>query len=303
MKTKNVNYKRLEHLMQLRPETPEGKSGGVSVTHQIVQPGEEQCVVSWRNAILMGQRPTKVKFAEPTIIRSLSQEGYGNWMTDSPQEVWQMDEPLRKMQGRVLVGGLGLGVFPHLLQSTTVEQVTVVEKSKAVCDLVSPHIDTKVIVLLGNLFDFLKGIGHRDYDSAFLDIWQPTGEMAWAEYIVPLRRLARGKIKKVLCWNEVEMQGQLRMGLPHYAVMDDSVNGAMPYQECFRSVCRGAGVKPTINRDMFKDNMAVLERRIESEKNPLINRLLQTYLEPGTWRWEKVFGETWDRLTSSKESE
>lgn len=313
MARKNVNQKQLAYLLSRRPEHPVGGWGDVHIEHEVVPAGSPITVVSMRNAIFMGSRPASIKFDSPFTIRHLVSKEYGKWMSDSPQEVWQMIELLRKMHGRVLVGGLGLGVFPHLLCTANVRyadvhSVSVVERSKDVQNLITPHIDPLMFHYNYDLFDYLKNYFDRDqYDSAFFDIWQATGEMAWAEYIVPLRRLCRGKIKQrdILCWNEEEMTGQLRRGLPHYAVVDEQSigTGGMPYMECFRTVCRETGVKPTITREHFQNALlGVFELQHESEKHPVINRLLQTYLEPGTSRWEKVFGETWDKLNEGKQS-
>lgn len=292
---KKVNQKILTDLLNNRPEIPDGKSGDASVTHRIIPPGHEEPVVSLRNAMFMGWQPTKISFSSPFTIRQLSQKSHGVWMTDSPQEVWQMWEPIKAMKGRVLVGGLGLGVFPSLLlhSGKGIACIDVVEISKPIVKLVSPYIHDIIEVHRADLYDELNsGVM---YDSAFFDIWQPTGEMVWAEHVVPLRRLCRNRIKTVRCWNEEEMIGQLRQGLPHFAVVSPEASGAMAYMETFRKVCQTSGVKPMIGvRGDFKDTRKLMEAYQSSENNPQIRQMLDIYLKPGTDEWESLFGDTWD---------
>jgi len=233
-----VDQTYLEWMLENRPETPEGKSGKISITHEVIPIGTELPIVSMRNAIFMGQKPTKIKFTHPFIIRHLKEEDQGEWMTDSPQEIWQMAKPIQECHGKVLVGGLGLGVVAHLMDEINddIKEVVVIEKNSDILDLVSDAISDGVDIREGNLFEYLKHVEPEQYDSAFFDIWQSTGEISWVEYIVPLRRATAKKIPHVLCWNEVEMQGQLRNTFQSaaYCKEDDLYQGMMAYADVFR---------------------------------------------------------------------
>jgi len=296
MKAAVVNEDRLVELIANRPDVPAGKIEDVEITLDTVPAGEPVTVVSLRNALLMGQQPTTVSFDCDLTIRSLAYRG-GVWMTDSPQEVWQMAGPLADACGDVLVGGLGLGGFTHLLHRVPeVESVTTVEKDERIATLVAPYISGGGGVQVADLFDYLPTVEPGAYEYGFFDIWQPTGELVWQSHIVPLRRLARGKIETLRCWNESEMWGQLRTVLPKIASMDDAVkfDGIQGYYEVFRRACKDAGVwKPTISLggDMIGDTIAAEMRLGE---NADYHRLADLYLDPSHDEWEKVFGGHWD---------
>ena len=60
-------------------------------------------------------------------------------MSDTPAEAWEHEDAYKRATGHVLVNGLGLGMFVHaILKKPEVTQVTVVEKSQDVVDIVWP---------------------------------------------------------------------------------------------------------------------------------------------------------------------
>ena len=308
--TEEVDYDQLQTYLQNRPDIPEGKRGKVSVTHTIIPAGETMPVVSRRNALLMGQRPAKVQFTDDYILRSLKYEG-GTWMTDHPQEIWQMHKPFHQCYGRVLVGGLGLGVFPHLLHKlgNHVSEIYVVEKDTRIINLIKPHITEELgdlFVQQGDLFKYVKEIYPGTYDSAFLDIWRPTGESVWYEYVVPLRRLLKGKIdqENVHCWNEEEMIGQLENVLPKVAELDESLltNRSTGYYRVFREAVKRKGLRgeARIGRDNIAERTA-LELVAENMQDEDLKQYMELYMRgAGTDEWEKEFGDLWDKYVPRK---
>ena len=297
MKAAIVDQDRLVELIANRPDVPAGKIEDVEITHTTIKAGTPVTVVSMRNALLMGQQPTTVSFDCELTIRSLGYEG-GTWMTDSPQEVWQMAGPLADAHGDVLVGGLGLGGFTHLLHhEPEVIHVTTVERDWRVAELVGRHVDGGCGVVVADLFEYLPTVDPGAFDYGFFDIWQPTGELCWQEFIVPLRRLARGKIGTLRCWNESEMWGQLRMALPRVASAADDMKfeGIMGYYETFRRACKDAGVwEPAIDKgttDPIGDGLAAELRLREC---PEYLALVDLYLDPSHEDWETTFGTHWD---------
>lgn len=305
-----VNFDVLIELIQNRPDIPEGKSGDVEITHEIIQPGEETTVVSLRNAIFMGQQPTKATFAEPLTIRKLVYEG-GTWMTDHPQELWQMREPIYTCHGSVLVGGLGLGVLSHLLSRICedVDSVTTVEKDPDIIRLVQYHIDADRVVQT-DLFNYLKGLECSFYDSAVFDIWQGTGETTWQNYVVPLRRLwikSNHKNHTCLCWNEMEMQGQCVNSLTQLVDVDTNLlplHGTF-YQRVFREAMIKKKIRPrkaVISKsDQFAELINVeLHNREDEELQKWIQIFLSRIGEP---IWEKTFGKLWDQYKSLAEKD
>ncbi len=200
---------------------PEGARGEYRVVHERAGPRDPIQLNSPRNAILGGQRgPMAISYPHETTWRRL--EGpTGVWMTDLPVEQRQMRELLAPMRGRVLVGGLGLGLAAGiLLRNPAVESVTVIEISREVIDLVWPSVRAaspprrRKSVVCADLGEFLRAVpgkaGWRlPFDWAFYDTWQGDGLNTWLRDVVPLRAVPTGVVCRARCWNEDVMRGQV----------------------------------------------------------------------------------------------
>jgi hypothetical protein len=204
---------------------PEGKSGNFEVKHEVAKKGEKLTVVSMRNAIFMGLKPSvAVLNNDVTIHRLIEHDGEhgGTWMTTMPQELEQVNRQLRRAHGSVLVGGLGLGLAVAVLhRNTSVNKITVIESSADVCALVEPYLpDGKAAVMHDDLYKWLKRVKKAGitYDFAFYDIWAPTGQTIYTEHVLPLRRASIGVVpqSQIECWNEDEIIGQIKMGCLHW---------------------------------------------------------------------------------------
>ena len=189
----------------------EGKSGKVSVKHR-TETGTVT-IVGIRQAITCGIQPMNGKLSEPRIIHSLIEEDQGVWMTDSPEELNQIAQMFAEVlpRGRVLVGGLGLGVVAKAMTlRTTVSEVVVVERNEDVIKLCAePGAEYRVVH--ADIFDYLR-THERAFDCYLLDTWQGTNEATWWDTVLPLRRIIRsrfGNAPKVHCWAEDIMQGQI----------------------------------------------------------------------------------------------
>jgi hypothetical protein len=305
-----VDNVRLSELMALRPEIPTGHCGDVEVTKEDHPPGSELTVVSMRNAIMMGWKPTRMTFPDGVTIRELKYEG-GTWMSDSPQEVWQMNEPLQAMKGHVLVGGLGLGVFPSLAYlEPGVSQVTVVEKDPRVIQLIHQWINIKIEVVLDDIYNYVEKADLSQFDTVFMDTWQGTGETVWATEVVPLlRALYKNAVwedKAVYVWNQREMEGQLIRSLPNVCCTDGlKCNGVMGFYEVFARVAsKERVVLEAVHKNELHDP-AMIQLREEMAahlaEDSEFNDLLYKFLDVGgEWAdgsdWESLFGETWDEV-------
>lgn len=225
---------------------PEGKSNAVAVRHVQKPPGTVLRTGTIRTAIF-GQRSEALTFDEATTWHELSEEGHGVWMTDLPIEQRQTDELIRKASGRVLVGGLGLGyAVVALAAKRAVKEIVIVERSPDIINLVmEPTLatiaankssrSTRVTCVEADLFDYLDGSGKHHparrtvadarrtervvpqgsvpFDWGLFDIWQMDSESTFHSTIVPLRKLAQGVVRELVCWNEDIMRGQLQQGL------------------------------------------------------------------------------------------
>lgn len=150
----------------------------------------------------------------------------GVWMTDLPIEQRQMEECIKGMKGRILVGGLGLGLAATLLaKKKQVKKVDVVEISQEVISLVGPYTHSRwnpkgrnrgrvIQIINRDLFTYLNEYKDQVYDYVFFDIWQSDSESTFHHMVAPLIALSRGKMKRPpVCWNEQVMRGQLAQSL------------------------------------------------------------------------------------------
>lgn len=190
-------------------DLPEGASGSVRLTHRTLK--GETPVVGFRQAYCRGIRAVQGVLTKPRRIHELSEAERGVWMTDLPEELFQIAEMLATVRpaGRVLVGGLGLGILAAaLLHHNSVTSVTVVELSRDVIKLCrAPGYD----IVQVDLLDFLQHSRER-FDCYLLDTWQMTNEMTWWSTVLPLRRAIRrrwGAKPKIWGWAEDVMRGQV----------------------------------------------------------------------------------------------
>jgi len=193
---------------------PERKLGAFAVRHKKIPKGTRIDIVSVRNALFDGRRPTHTIADRDYWQHELTESG-GVWMTDSLQEAEQCRALVQDMRGHVLVGGLGLGLVLQYLPSK-VKRVTVVEQAHAVVDLVwqAAHHYGRDQIYIDDIHRFARDV-QGQFDFAFLDTWAPTGERALATDVLPLRYALEGQIeqKNIRCWAEAEMWGQVRMAL------------------------------------------------------------------------------------------
>jgi len=93
-------------------------------------------------------------------------------MVDDPMHWMGMKRLAEACKGRVLIGGLGLGlIHHHLVANKDVKSVDVVEINKDVIDLIKPLLpdDARVKIHHDDVFAY-KWV-HGDYDTIILDLW------------------------------------------------------------------------------------------------------------------------------------
>lgn len=120
----------------------------------------------------------------PIPVMSLEGQEEGQWrqwMIDDPFNYMAMQEYCKRLKGRVLTSGLGLGIAARsLAENPNVTEVMVVERAQEVIDLVKPYIPERVNVVQGDFWDVAKRTRKRfwqksRWDSILLDIWRSTG--------------------------------------------------------------------------------------------------------------------------------
>ena len=228
----------------------EQKRGKYQISIEFYPAGARLPVVSMRNAIFMGLKPTVLTLERPLGVHELRENGHGIWMTTMPQEIEQHQRQLNLMHGRVLVGGLGLGVAVAMLENNkNVKEIVVVEQTYEIMQMVSPWLTKrKTSTFRGDLYAYLK-MAKKDgikFDCAFYDIWCPTGERVLMEHVLPLRKASEGVVTgNIENWNEDEMIGQVYMHCQTAALLADDKSMAHPVttdEEMFRRIKEGNGL-------------------------------------------------------------
>ena len=188
---------------------PEGTSGKFSIVHG---KGDKFDVVSSRESFLTGKKSSVVIFDEPIKVHKLTDQN-GVWMTDVPIEVRQMRDAVKQLrpEGKVLVGGLGLGVVTTLLVNhPRVDKVVTIEKS---VDVVALATRGQFVgeVIVADIYEWLATLPVWDFDCAFFDTWRGSNEGEWWYSVFPLRRIIANRFGKqrYQCWSEDIMLGQV----------------------------------------------------------------------------------------------
>lgn len=208
--------------------------GNMQIRHRIIPKGEEIPIVGLRQAITRGIRPIVGTTEKPLVIHELV-EGRGSdvslWMTDLPEELNQIAEMLYNVDpsGRVLVGGLGLGILARTVaQRDGVTDVVVVERSTDVIKLCAPPNSDGADGLAtfkavqSDIYKYLRTTKEK-FDYYLLDTWTGTSESTWWTEVLPLRRVIRkrwGISPEIHGWAEDIMWGQIYRSLtgkpPHW---------------------------------------------------------------------------------------
>jgi hypothetical protein len=164
-------------------------------------------VKSWpmTEAEVCGQH---ISLSSPLEVRGLVMADGTLWMSDVPQERLMMYNNALASHGRVLIGGLGLGLYPQYAMPH-VESITVVERDRTVCALVEPVVrvaaDAHGVALdvqTGDIRGMLAADPLTRYDTIFLDTWH-TLDAAHLPAVNRLRDMAVGHLAPdghVLLW-------------------------------------------------------------------------------------------------------
>lgn len=131
------------------------------------------------------------------------------WMSNTPQEHIMMCNNGRLSRGHVLIGGMGLGVYPQYAMPGGVgaaTEFTVLEYSPVVRDIVLPTLEAVLTVpmdvYMGDIAAFLAEPVSVQYDTIFLDTWDILDAAILPE-VNHLRNLAMRHLApggRVLLW-------------------------------------------------------------------------------------------------------
>jgi hypothetical protein len=132
------------------------------------------------------------------------------WMSDSPQEVQLARMDVAKLPGgaHILVVGLGLGVFPQLVEKKY-QRVTVLELNPAVVTAVWSYVKgANWHLKVGDAWEMDKLFIRGTFDAVYGDIWSEICRDTREEY-KRFKKLARYRLgsPKTVCWVEDHVYG------------------------------------------------------------------------------------------------
>lgn len=107
-------------------------------------------------------------------------------MSDTEMEKRTNSAFVRNAHGKVLIGGLGIGLILLAVQDkANIEKITVVEKNREVIDLVANQLplNGKVEIVNANVFDYVPS---EKYNTIYMDIWNYINYDVYQEQMKPL---------------------------------------------------------------------------------------------------------------------
>ena len=120
---------------------------------------------------------------------------------------------------KALVGGLGLGLLPLLIEKKSSE-IDVVEINPDVINLVWKYIKTNNMVIIQNDIENYLSQTSKQYNYIFLDTWA-TADYLNLVYITKLKDKAKKILLpkgKVICWAESIMRKELKQEYERIAI-------------------------------------------------------------------------------------
>lgn len=126
----------------------------------------------------IGVMRTPYLFIDPGTYRRLRHESRGTVMSNTPMEVSTNTWAYFQARGRVLVNGLGLGMFLEgILSKPSVTYVRVIELDEHVIRLVGPHFrsDPRVEIVHADAYTYRPKRGET-FDYAWHDVWDHIDE-------------------------------------------------------------------------------------------------------------------------------
>jgi len=148
--------------MRIPLNIPKGESGDWKVS---------KFTVSQHDADIFNVTVGFHRYIEPGEYYKLTYKGL-TVMSNTPSEIRDHIDFIRRATGNVLINGLGLGMcVAAILDTQRVETVIVIEKSQDVIDLVGAHIkDDRVRIIHADALEYKPRFAFR-FDAVWHDIW------------------------------------------------------------------------------------------------------------------------------------
>jgi len=118
-----------------------------------------------------------------TVLEEYREGKWHDWMVDDPPHWRAMETYAEHVKGNVLVGGLGLGLIIHaLVKNPAVTDITVVERSQEVRDMVWPLVPKRspnlksIGIVMDDFYQFVNEQRHLHWDAIIADLWVAKDE-------------------------------------------------------------------------------------------------------------------------------
>ena len=156
------------------------------------------------------------------------------WMSITPHEIETMKSDIKKVNGNVLVLGLGLGYFPFMISlKKDIYHIDVVELSKGVISLFKNHLFTqflekeKINIINNDALEYLKNNDLNKYDYIYVDLYH-TSLDALPLYlqILNILNIKKYNLNKVLFWIEESILAYIRRIL--LSLIEETINNVDP---------------------------------------------------------------------------
>jgi spermidine synthase len=187
---------------------PPGEHGAARVEHFELDERTAACMASEsRDWSIRAGRYARLYIRDELVMSDTWFERASNWQV------------VTHARGRILIGGLGLGMLlPPLLEAERVTHVTVVEVERDVLDLVQPAFAGQVAagrldLVHGDIRRWRPPRGVR-YDTIYFDIW-PTLSTANLPEMAALQRRFRYRLAPngwLGSWQYAHLRRELRAG-------------------------------------------------------------------------------------------
>lgn len=198
-------------------DVPEIENKRFKIEHSLFPGGAKLDIINHRMMFLTGERLLKLQLDSPWICHKLIEKGHGVWISTIPVETYTQIYPAIHAHGKVLIGGLGLGYIIKMMSelNSSIKEIKCVELDKDVIDLMSPYVDNDIEIINKGIYEYLENTDEV-FDYIYLDTWTDTGEWCLNNVVLPLRQIAKKRLKNnsnphtdINCWMEEVMRGQI----------------------------------------------------------------------------------------------
>jgi hypothetical protein len=160
------------------------------------------------------------KFKYPNI-----KEDGNAWMSITPNEIFTMEDSIKKATGNVLTLGCGMGYWAYMVsEKDDVDHVTIVEKEPDVIELFTTFIlpqfahKDKITIVQADAFKYMESLEDGSFDYCFADIWR--GNTDTVPYIKLKQICKKFRKTKMSYWIEDSLMATI-IGFVYIIILEE----------------------------------------------------------------------------------